>query len=98
MAADLAWLDAIALRDLVADGQVTPAELAEGAIARIDAANPVLNAVVVPRCPTPAGRSPPTWRCRAARSTASRSCSRNVGACLAGLPLYMGNGCCAALD
>ena len=37
MADDLAWLDAIALRDLVAGGEVTPAELAEAAIARIDA-------------------------------------------------------------
>ena len=45
---DLGWLDAVALRDLVADGEVTPAELAESAIARIGAANTVLNAVVVP--------------------------------------------------
>jgi Asp-tRNA(Asn)/Glu-tRNA(Gln) amidotransferase A subunit family amidase len=33
---DLGWLDAVALRDLVADGEVTPAELAQSAIARID--------------------------------------------------------------
>jgi hypothetical protein len=29
---DLGWLDAVALRDLVADGEITPAELAESAI------------------------------------------------------------------
>ena len=58
---DLGWLDAVALRDLVADGEVTPAELAESAIARIDAANPVLNAVVVPSRPL-TGRQPPTIR------------------------------------
>ena len=34
---DLGWLDAVALRDLVADGEVTPAELAKSAIARIEA-------------------------------------------------------------
>jgi len=45
---DLGWLDAVATRDLVAYGEVTSAELAEHAIAHIDAANPVLNAVVVP--------------------------------------------------
>ena len=37
---DLGWLDAVALRDLVAAGEVTPAEVAEGAIARIEAAEP----------------------------------------------------------
>ena len=35
LADDLGWFDAVALRDLVADGEVTPAELAESAIARI---------------------------------------------------------------
>jgi hypothetical protein len=33
---DRGWLDAVALRDLVADGEVTPAEVAEGAIVRIE--------------------------------------------------------------
>jgi hypothetical protein len=45
---DLGWLDAVVLRDLIAAREVTPAEVAEGAIARIEAADPVLNAVVVP--------------------------------------------------
>ena len=33
LANDLGWLDAVALRDLVADGEITAAELAESAIA-----------------------------------------------------------------
>ncbi len=41
-------LDATALADLVADGQVTPAELLETAIAATEAANPVLNFVAQP--------------------------------------------------
>jgi hypothetical protein len=48
VANDLGWLDAVALRDLIAAGEVTPAEASEGVIARIEAADPVLNAVVVP--------------------------------------------------
>ena len=32
---DLGWLDAVALRDLVADGEVTPAELAEAVVATL---------------------------------------------------------------
>jgi amidase len=94
---DLAWLDAVALRDLVADGEVTPAELAEGAIGRIDAANPALNAVVVPL--------PDVGRAIAADPALPRGpfhgvpfLLKDVGACLAGLPLYMGNGLLRSLD
>ena len=94
---DLGWLDAVALRDLVADGEVTPAELAESAIARIDAANPVLNAVVVPL--------PDIGRALAADPALPRGpfhgvpfLLKDVGACLAGLPLYMGNGLLRSLD
>ena len=94
---DLGWLDAVALRDLVADGEVTPAELAESAIARIDAANPVLNAVVVPL--------PDVGRAIAADPALPRGpfhgvpfLLKDVGACLAGLPLYMGNGLLRSLD
>ena len=82
---DLGWLDAVALRDLVADGEVTPAELAESAIARIDASNPVLNAVVVPL--------PDFGRAIAADPALPRGpfhgvpfLLKDVGACLAGLP------------
>lgn len=43
---DLAFLDATAQAELVARGQVQPAELVEAAIARIERFNPRLNAVV----------------------------------------------------
>jgi amidase len=46
MSSDLAWLDATAQADLVQRGKVTPAELVEAAIARIDRLNPQLNAVI----------------------------------------------------
>ena len=44
--ADLAWLDATAQADLVRRGEVSPKELVEAAIARIDALNPRLDAVL----------------------------------------------------
>jgi amidase len=97
VADDLAWLDAVALRDLVAEGTVSPAELAEAAIARVDAANPALNAVVVPL--------PDVGRAIAADPSLPRGpfhgvpfLLKDVGACLAGLPLYMGSGLLRALD
>jgi amidase len=43
-----AWLDATAQADLVRRGDVTPDELVEAAIARIEAQNPALNAVITP--------------------------------------------------
>ncbi|MDH3212149.1 MAG: amidase family protein [Myxococcales bacterium] len=43
---EYASYDGIGLAELVAKGEVTPSELAEAAIARIDRHNPVLNAVV----------------------------------------------------
>ncbi len=96
-ATDLGWLDAVALRDMVADGEVTPAELAQSAIARIEAANPVLNAVVVPL--------PDDGRAIAADPALPRGpfygvpfLLKDVGACLAGLPLHMGNGLLRSLD
>ncbi|MBM3660566.1 MAG: amidase [Actinobacteria bacterium] len=45
---ELEWLDATALADLVRRGEVTPSELVEDAIARIEARNPSLNAVIIP--------------------------------------------------
>ena len=94
---DLGWLDAVALRDLVEAGDVTPAEVAEGAIARIEAANPVLNAVVVPL--------PDIGRAIAADPALPHGpfygvpfLLKDAGACLAGLPLYMGNGLLQSLD
>src|SRR5262249_15898312 len=40
------WLDATAQADLVRRGEVSPKELAEAAIARIEAVNPKLDAVI----------------------------------------------------
>ena len=48
LAADLAGLDATAQAELVRRREVTPAELVEAAIERIEALNPALNAVVTP--------------------------------------------------
>jgi len=45
---DLSLLDATAQAELVRTGQVSPAELVTAAIERIEALNPVLNAVVTP--------------------------------------------------
>jgi amidase len=44
--ADTTWLDATAQADLVRRGEVSPRELAEEAIARIEAVNPKLDAVI----------------------------------------------------
>jgi len=43
---DLQWLDATAQADLVRAGEITPAELVEAAIRRIEILNPALNAVI----------------------------------------------------
>ncbi|HEX5097691.1 MAG TPA: amidase family protein [Acidimicrobiia bacterium] len=49
MTADLARLDASAQADLVRRGDMTPKELVEAAIARIESTNPALNAVISTR-------------------------------------------------
>ncbi|HUF89243.1 MAG TPA: amidase family protein [Gemmatimonadota bacterium] len=48
---DLACLDATTQADLVRRGEVTPLELIDAAIARIERGNPTLNAVVTPTFP-----------------------------------------------
>ena len=48
MTEELALLDATAQAELVRTGQVSAAELVTAAIERIEALNPVLNAVVTP--------------------------------------------------
>jgi amidase len=45
---DLWKLDATAQAALIGDKQVTPAELLEAAIARIERLNPEINAVITP--------------------------------------------------
>jgi amidase len=91
------WLDAVGLRDLVAAGEVKPSELVENAIARIDAANPTLNAVAIPL--------PDVGRSVAADPDLPAGPFRGVpflfkdaGACLAGLPRYLGSGLARSLD
>jgi len=88
---ELRWLDAVAQRDLVVAGEITPSELTESAIARIDSANPVLNAVAVPL--------PDVGRAIAADPTLPSGpfhgvpfLFKDVGASLAGQPQYMGSG------
>ncbi|MFA5884631.1 MAG: amidase, partial [Acidimicrobiia bacterium] len=49
MTDDFQWLDATAQAELVRRGEVTPRELVDAAIARIEALNPALNAVITPR-------------------------------------------------
>lgn len=97
MSTDVRWLDAVSLRDLVADGEVTPAELAEGANARIAELNPTLNAVAVPM--------PDAGYAAATDPALPRGpfhgvpfLFKDAGACVAGLPLYMGNGLLRSLD
>jgi amidase len=46
MSDDTAWLDATTQAELVRSGEVSPTELVEGAIARIEKLNPELNAVI----------------------------------------------------
>lgn len=46
---DTIWLDATAQAELVEKGEVTPAELTDAAIARIEQLNPKLNCVIFPR-------------------------------------------------
>ena len=48
MTDDLERLDATAQAALVHDGEMTPSELVDAAIARIEARNPALNAVIIP--------------------------------------------------
>lgn len=87
----LRWLDAVALRDLIADGELTPGEVTESAIARIDAANPVLNAVAVP-LPDVARAAAADPRLPPGPFRGVPILLKDAGACMAGLPLYMGNG------
>src|SRR6516225_801930 len=44
--AEMTWLDATAQAELVRSGEASPRELAEAAIARIEAVNPKLDAVI----------------------------------------------------
>ncbi|MEQ9164388.1 MAG: amidase family protein, partial [Ilumatobacter fluminis] len=47
LADDTRWMDATAQAELIADGEVTPLELAEAAIERIEALDGPINAVIM---------------------------------------------------
>src|ERR1043166_9589726 len=62
MTTELSTLDATAQAELVRRGEVTPLQLVDAAIARIEAGNPRLNAVIIPlfeRAPETAARALP---------------------------------------
>jgi amidase len=71
---EMTWLDATAQADLVRRGEVSPKELAEAAIARIEAVNPQLDAVI--RTRFDAARLEADGDLPMARSAECRSCSR----------------------
>lgn len=91
MVDDRLALDATAQSELVRSGAVSATELTQAAIARIERLNPVLNAVSVPLYEY------------GLRAAADRDLPRgplqgvpfllkDAGACLAGLPLFLGSG------
>ena len=87
---ELRWLDATDQADLVRTGEVKPAELVEAAIARVEALNPALNAVIADTFD------------RARDLAASGELGdgpfrgvptvlKDLGACEEGMPFYQGN-------
>lgn len=62
MTDDFRWLDATAQAELVRRGDASPRELVDAAIARIDALNPALNAVITPLFDRTRGGSPTPTR------------------------------------
>jgi len=86
---ELAWLDATAMAELVARGEVTPVELVEAAIARAEALNPKLNAIIHPfyeQARQEAGGELPDGPFRGVPFL-----RKDLGAALAGEPLHMGS-------
>lgn len=95
MSDDLARLDATAQAGLVRRGEVTPSELVDAAIARIEAMNPTINAVIDTRFDDA--------RAEAAGAPAGPFAGvpfllKDIGATQAGLPYWMGNGALKAAD
>ena len=75
MADDLAFLDATAQAELVRSGELTPIELVDAAITRVEKVNPELNAVIHPLFDKArAAAAPPARPTTRHRSAASRSC------------------------
>jgi amidase len=89
MADELATLDATAQADLVRRGELTPAELVDAAIARIERLNPQLNAVIIPTFE----RARAQARARDLPNGPFRGVPfllKDIGAHLAGDPLHAG--------
>ena len=96
MTNDLTWLDAVAQADLVAKGQVSPRELCDAAIARIEKTNPALNAVVTPlyeKARAQAASDLPRGRLRGVPFLL-----KDLICATAGDPLYSGNRLLKKLD
>jgi len=87
MSDDIAFLDATAQADLVRRGEVTPEELLEGAIARIEKLNPGLNAVIASFFEEARGRVAklPDGPFRGVPMLL-----KDLGGAMAGAPLYAG--------
>lgn len=86
---DLALLDATAQAALVRDGAATPRELVDAALARIDAVNPQLNAVIHrrdARARADADAGPPDGPFRGVPIVV-----KDLDGSLAGEPLHLGN-------
>ncbi len=88
-AADLLELDAIGQAEAVASGEASPGELVEAAIARAERVNPVLNAVIhqfYDEAASGAQAGLPDGPFRGVPFL-----FKDLGACLAGQPLYTGS-------
>lgn len=89
MSEELAWLDATAMADLVARGEVTPRELVAAAIALAEKLNPELNAIIHPfygQAAEEAGGDLPDGPFRGVPFL-----RKDLGAALSGEPLHMGS-------
>src|SRR3954454_25312848 len=85
---DLTWLDATGQAELVRTGEASPKELVEAAIARIDAVNPELDAVIRTRfdeARSAAGGELPDGPVRGVPIL-----FKDLGCCLAGGPTAFG--------
>ena len=85
---DLPRMDATAQAELVRSGEVTPVELVEAAIARIEQLNPQLNAVIHPLFEQ--GRTAAANSLPEGPFTGVPFLFKDIGAALAGQPLHMG--------
>jgi amidase len=94
---ELARLDAVAQAELVRRGEATPLELVDAAIARIEALNPSLNAVILPAFER--ARAEAAALASAARRSPERPflgvpfLMKDIGGAEAGAPCHMGMQC-----